>query len=97
MPYPIIWSPRSKITYYNILQYLVASWSQKEIDSFIDRTERVLSLVKNNPFLYTYSKTSDTFKSVIIKQVTLFYRIKGKEVELLIFWDSRQNPYKLKL
>ena len=33
----------------------------------------------------------------MVKQVTLFYRIKGKNVELLVFWDTRQDPEKIVL
>ena len=72
-------------------------WSQKEINSFIDRTEKVLNLLQNNPFLYSYSKENDCFKSVLTTQVSLFYRVKGEKVELLIFWDTRQDPSKLLL
>lgn len=97
MSYPVAWSPRSKITYYNILSYLEEKWTNKEINAFIGRTEEVIEFVKANPFLYAYSKESDTYKSVLTKQITLFYRVKGDGVELLIFWDTRQDSSKLKL
>ena len=36
-------------------------------------------------------------KGLVTNQITLFYKIKpGKgELELLIFWDNRQNPKSL--
>jgi hypothetical protein len=36
-------------------------------------------------------------RCVVVKQVSLFYRIKSSHIELLLFWDNRQNPSKLKL
>jgi hypothetical protein len=33
----------------------------------------------------------------LIKQVSIYYRIKKSEIELLAFWDNRKTPKKLKL
>jgi plasmid stabilization system protein ParE len=97
MPYSIIWSPVARITYYQILDYLDEEWTLREIENFIDRTEQALTHISQNPLLYNYSKTSDTYKCVLVKQVSLFYRLKAERVELLIFWDNRQDSSKLLL
>ena len=73
--YSIIWSPRAKITFANTLEYLNENWTIKEITAFIQRTEIVLQHIGKNPLLYPYSKAADAHKSVIVKQVSLFYRI----------------------
>jgi hypothetical protein len=93
--YNIIWSPRAKITYYQVLEYLELNWTIKEIKSFINRTDYVIEHISQTPFHYPYSLKGDTYKCVLIKQVSLFYRIKQQEIELLLFWDNRQNPAKL--
>jgi plasmid stabilization system protein ParE len=95
--YPIIWSPTARLTYYNILEYLVENWTLKELEVFIDRTEEVISHIRENPSLYPYSGLSDTHKCVLVKQVSLFYRVKSPVIELLVFWDNRQDPAKLRL
>jgi hypothetical protein len=69
----------------------------KELKSFITRTEKVIEHISANPLIYPYSKTSDTYKSVVVEQVSLFYRIKQNEIELLTFWDNRRNPANLHL
>jgi len=98
MPSHIItWSPKARITYYKILEYLEGNWTIKEITFFITRTEEVLGHIQKNPFLFPYSKESDAFKCVFIPQVSLFYRLKEQQIELLIFWDNRQDPAKLNL
>jgi len=89
--YQITWSPLARLTYLNILSYLEEEWSLKEVKSFIQRTDEVLKYISQNPLLYSYSKESDTHKSVLVKQVSLFYRVKSSNVELLIFWDNRQD------
>ncbi len=55
--HPITWSPKARITYYKILEYLEENWTTKELTAFI----------------------------------------KEQNIELLIFWDNRQDPAKLKL
>jgi plasmid stabilization system protein ParE len=95
--YPIVWSPTARLTYYKILEYLVENWTFNELEVFIDRTEEVISHICENPFLYPYSALSDTHKCVLVKQVSLFYRVKSTTIELLVFWDNRQDPTKLLL
>ena len=93
--YQVIWSPKARITYYGILEYLIENWTFKELETFIDRTEEVISHIHNNHLLYPYSIESDTHKCVVVKQVSLFYRVKTTYIELLVFWDNRQDPAKL--
>jgi hypothetical protein len=95
--YNIIWSPRAKITYYQNLEYLELNWTVKEIKAFISRTEYVIKHISQSPRHYPYSQKSDTYKCILVKQVSLFYRIKQQDIELLFFWDNRQNPTKLVL
>jgi plasmid stabilization system protein ParE len=95
MSYTIIWSPTARLTYYQILDYLNEEWTLREIENFIDRTEQALTHISQNPLLYPYSTDSDCFKCVLVKQVSLFYRLKSERIELLIFWGNKQNPAKL--
>jgi len=95
--YQVIWSPKSRITYYGILEYLTENWTLNELEAFIDRTEEVISHICDNPLLYPYSGNSDIHKCVVVKQISLFYRVKTDDIELLVFWDNRQDPAKLKL
>ena len=93
----VIWSPRAENSFNNILEYLERHWTQKEINAFIARTEEVISYIQENPQYYPYSQESDTYRCVMREQVSLYYRIKNDYVELMLFWDNRRNPYKLKL
>jgi len=88
--YSVTWSPTARITYYQILEYLLENWTFKELETFIDRTEEVITHICNNPLLYPYSDESNTHKCVVVKQVSLFYRVKLNDIELLVFWDNRQ-------
>lgn len=97
MSYSVTWSPAAQLTYYYVMEYLDEHWTPRELRTFITRTEEVISHICDNPLLYPYSRESDTHKCVVVKQVSLFYRIKAGAVELLVFWDNRQDPAKLLL
>jgi len=97
MPYVIIWSPRAVQTYIDTLEYLKKNWTAREVNNFIARTDIALSYICKNPLLYPNSKKGDTRKCVLTKQVSLFYQLQGEDIELLYFWDTRQNPGKLNL
>ena len=93
----VTWSPTAQRSYYQVLEYLDENWTQKELSAFINRTEEAIGHICGNPLLYPYSKESDTHKCVVVKQVSLFYRKQTSVIELLVFWDSRQDPAKLLL
>ena len=95
--YKVIWSPKAKLTYFSIIEYLDGNWTEKEIKSFVVRTEEIINHISQFPEHFPYTKANDTFKCVLIPQISLFYRLRQSQIELLIFWDNRQNPAKLLL
>ncbi|REE05636.1 type II toxin-antitoxin system RelE/ParE family toxin [Marinoscillum furvescens] len=97
MSYSIKWLPEAEITYALVIEYLEENWTSKEIDCFFDRTDEVINFIAQNPRQYIYSKKKDVFRAVITKHISLYYRIKSEEIELLIFWDTRQDPENLKV
>jgi len=95
--YTIKWLPEAEITYALVLEYLEKNWTSREVIKFIDRTDEVINYLVENLKQYFYSKKKDAYRAVVTRQVSMYYRIKSTEIELLIFWDTRQDPNKLKL
>ena len=94
----VCWTPESKITYLKILAYLDESWSQRELQNFVDTVENVINQIIDEPYMFGASpKKKNIRKGFVTKHTTLYYRIKPgeKEIELLTFWDNRQNPDRL--
>lgn len=100
MAYEIKWTPLASESHGQVVAYLEKEWSAREIINFVNAVEEKLQLIAIYPDLFiTTNKRKHIHKVVISKQIILFYRhykIKN-QVELLIFWDTRQNPVKLKL
>jgi len=94
----VSWTPTARITYFKVLEYLEEAWTKKEIQNFIDEVEKVISQIITDPYMFEASrKKKNVRKGFVTKHNTLYYRVKPrkKEVELITFWDNRQNPDKL--
>jgi len=92
----ISWTPEAKVSYFNILDYLQYKWGLTEVRKFVEKTDFVLSQICKTPNMFKKSKSKDIRIGFISKQTSLFYRIKKNEIELLTFWDNRQDDKRLK-
>jgi plasmid stabilization system protein ParE len=97
MSYTIRWSPTARISYLNILEYLEKEWSLSEVASFVRRINVVLDFLRVNLKIYPNSDLKKIRRAVVTKQVRLFFEINGEFVDVLLLWDTRQNPSELKL
>jgi plasmid stabilization system protein ParE len=91
----IIWTKRAVRTFGKRIEYLEKNWTEKEIFNFTDRVNEYLSSLQNQPLMFRKSaRLKHTHTGVIIKQVSLVYRVKPKAntIELVAFIDNRQNP-----
>jgi plasmid stabilization system protein ParE len=92
------WTTTAKHSYFNILDYLEESWPIREVNSFIEEVDKFLDQISRHPKMFQESsKKRHVRKGYITKDNSLYYRYSSrkKEIELLVFWDNRQNPEKL--
>jgi hypothetical protein len=90
----IIWTKRAIKTFGKRIAYLEEHWTEKEIFNFTSRVNEYLNLLQSQPSMYRKStRLINTHIGVIIKQVSLVYRIKPKNgaIVLIAFIDNRQN------
>ena len=69
------------------------------MDTFVVQTEETIAQIQNNPYIYQVSQVNKNVRRGLVnKIVTLYYKVKPRkgEVDLLDFWDNRQNPDKNK-
>lgn len=93
----IIWSPLAKIDYWKNIEYLENEWSPKEVISFIKEVEYNIDLLQKNNIFFVKTGYKNVYKLIIVKQVSLFYRIDDNRIELLRFWNNYQDLSKFKL
>jgi plasmid stabilization system protein ParE len=95
----IKWSDEARKTFDDNINYLIKEWGENEIRNFIKQTNLKITSIELNPKLYRRSEKYPRIRRVSInKNITLFYRYfpTKKEVTLLTFWNTNQDPKKLK-
>ena len=90
--YKLIWSPKSKSEYANLLQYIEKLYGTDAALDFLDQVERIVESISVFPYAFPISDKVPSFrKAVINRQTSLFYRVNNQAVEIVHFWDNRQD------
>lgn len=95
----ISWTPTARLTYFKLLEYLSNAWTLKEVENFIYKTENTIAQITDNPYMFKASKKiKNVRKGFITEYNSLYYRVKAQknEIELITFWDNREDPLKIK-
>lgn len=81
----------------DLFKYLLENWSQKVKSDFIKKLDNKIILLKKHSEGFPESeKEKGLRKCVITKQTTMFYRFNSRQIKIITFFDTRQNPKKLK-
>lgn len=94
----ISWTSTVRTTYFRVIDYLEKEWTKAEIENFVHQVEMVLGQIAVNPKMFEASKKKKNVrKGFITKHNTQYYRVRTRkmELELITFWDNRQDPFKL--
>ena len=94
----IIWSPGAMNDFLQIIAYLQENWTEREIQNFTDRVDEKLAVLREHPRLGSFRhKKTNVHKTVVHKKVILIYKYKPlkKEILLLSFWNTQQDPEKM--
>ena len=80
-----------------LLNFFSETWTEKEINVFIDEAEKVVEKLKEGKFKL-YQKYSKDIRSALIgkKHVRMFFRKENDaKIKILLFFDVRQDPQKI--
>ncbi|MBD3183537.1 type II toxin-antitoxin system RelE/ParE family toxin [Candidatus Poribacteria bacterium] len=93
----VVFSKRSRNRLEKLLAYLENEWSLKVKSEFIEKLDRCVLQISKHPESCPVSEEfPGLYKFVVTKQTTLYYRIEEKEIQVITFFDNRQDPKKLK-
>ena len=94
----VIWMPEAIETFAQNISYLKEEWNEDVVANFLDKTDETISYIKANPWLYPLiNKKKKIHKCLVVRQVSLYYKISESSIDLITFWNNYQNPKKLKL
>lgn len=95
--YRLFWTEEALRNLDQIIEYLQQKRTQKEIDNFKNKLSAQLDIILRFPFIFPKSdKQNRLRKSVLSKQTTIYYEIKGSVIYLVYLFNNRQDPEKLK-
>ena len=93
MALEIYWSKRADAKFDNIIEYLEAEWGEGVTGAFVKKVYDFLDILIEFPEIGTLEHAERKIRGfVIVKQITIFYKISGDKIILLNFFDNRQNP-----
>ncbi|HWR33242.1 MAG TPA: type II toxin-antitoxin system RelE/ParE family toxin [Chitinophagaceae bacterium] len=99
MVYKVVWTPEALQTYLQVISYLENKWTEREVKNFARGVEDKIELLKKFSGIGSpFDKKRRLRKTLVHKQVQLYYRIRlqKRQVELVSFWNTYQNPNKLR-
>jgi plasmid stabilization system protein ParE len=96
----INWTNTAWISYESNILYLELAWTAKEISNFVLSVEKRLDNLAKHPRIgNARNKKYPNIRSTLVhKRILLIYKYKPlkSEIDLLLFWNTSQNPKKLK-
>lgn len=93
----IIWTDLAIEDTLQNIEYLEREWTEREVQRFINKTDEVLEKLTKGNIKFKPTEYENTFQVPIVKQITLFYEKDDDCIILLRFWNTYQNPEKLRI
>jgi plasmid stabilization system protein ParE len=91
--FEVVFSDRANETFDLIQSQLLARWGFATVLKFEYRTIKVLEIIAQTPFIYQSTEMNpEVRKAFIHKNCSLFYKVSGQKIVILLFWDNRQEP-----
>lgn len=93
MSLPVVLSEIALITFDAIAEQVLQRLGTKASLDFKKNTVNTLKLISQNPFIYKQTGFNPNIRIGLIKKVSsVFYEVKADRIEVLFFWDNRQEP-----
>jgi len=97
MALEIYWSKRADNKFDKILDYLSAEWGERVTSAFVKKVYDFLDILVELPEIGTLENVERNIRGfVIVRQITIFYKVSGNNIILLNFFDNRQSPKRKK-
>jgi plasmid stabilization system protein ParE len=95
----INWTKKAWLSFEENIFYLQQNWTTAEVSKFVTMVENKILTLTKYPKIGTQKSTKfpNIRATIIHKKILLIYKYKPmkNEIDLLIFWNTRQNPRKL--
>jgi plasmid stabilization system protein ParE len=91
--YEIILSETAIDSFEAIFDQIQARWGDRIATKFENKVTGTLALLAKRPLIFkSIEAQSNVRKGFIDKNCSFFYEISSEQVQILFFWDNRQEP-----
>lgn len=93
MALAVKYTPIAKETLLYVYDFIQDRFGENVANKFLIKTEKTISLIAENPLMFKASAVDRNVRiGLITKHSSLFYEVTHDSVNLLFFWDNRQDP-----
>jgi len=93
----IQWTPAATNSFSKIVTYLQYKWSEKEVEQFVARIEKMILTLKSHPEMCRPSSKRKYVRIGILDkhtQLVYYYKPGTQSLIVLLLWNMKQNPTK---
>jgi plasmid stabilization system protein ParE len=89
----VIFSAEADETFESIGEQIRARWGERDVNEFRKRVYKVVDTISKFPSIFQAVDNTETVRKAFIhKNCSMFYRVDSSYIEVLFFWDNRQDP-----
>jgi len=95
----IFWTPAAQKSFKKIVDYLEKNWTEREVGNFINETVDLLSNIQRQPEMCRPSSKRKNVRIGTVNkhtQIVYHYQPKKRQITVLLFWNFKQDPNRLK-
>lgn len=93
MSLTIFYTPLSKETLLSVFNFIEEKFGARSAQDFITKANKTIKTISTQPYIFKASPISKNVRIAFIsKQTSLFYQVTDRSINLLFFWDNRQEP-----
>lgn len=91
--YEVVLSDTAIDTFEAIFDQISTRWSERIAKKFETKVFRTLDILSKKPLiLKEIDAHSNVRKGLIDKNCSFFYEVSPSQIQILFFWDNRQEP-----
>lgn len=89
----IFYTPNAKETLNSVYHFIQHKFGNTAANKFLRKAEKTIKLIAEHPLMFKSSTIAENVRiALITQQCSLFYLVNENSVDLLFFWDNRQEP-----
>jgi plasmid stabilization system protein ParE len=95
----VYWTDSALKDFVEIVKWLKVKWSQKEVNNFVNKTEKLVAILQRYPESCRPSQKRKNVRIGILDkhtQIVYHYDSNKQIITILQFWGMKQNPNRFK-